>query len=509
MPRDLFADPPKKQPRDLFADVAAPEGQASRDLRSTLSRYTQHPAQGQYEQMPAWQKPLQAADDIARLMAGGASMGFADKLAAGGDPQALEDERAKTAAAADRAGWAGTTAEVTGAVATPLAAARKGMTLVGEGARAIPGVKGLLARTGLMGLEGAGYGTVNAAGHDQDLLRGAVTGGILGSAGNAAGEGIASLFKGVGQMLAKPPPRQTVADLKSAGNAAYKASEDAGVIIKPQGMQSLRDNIVKDFTEHGFLPANEPGAAAVLSELEKQVGGNVTLKGLDSVRKMAGNAHIPGNNSNNKLIGQMVSRIDELIASKDPALMAGVDTAAGSKAIAEARDQWHRARKLETVEKLVKRGELVAGSTGSGGNVENATRQQVRKILTDESKGRGFTAEEKALAEKAVLGSNGQNMLRLAGKLAPTGNGLNLMLHLLGASQSGGATIPLAIGGIGAKKLAEALTGRNVEKFADLVARGGKEPVIPEHALERLSRTQKDALAGALMGGSIAAMGPQ
>ncbi len=515
MPRFQGTHVSKPRFGGLPVDVAPvePESQVSQDTRAQLSEFTQHPSRGAFDALPTWQKPLQAADDIVRLIAQGGSMGFADKVAAGGDPQRLEAERAMTEAARDRAGWAGTTAELGGAMATPVGMAQRGMTLVGKGAQALPGLKGLLARTLLMGGEGAGYGAASAAGNDQDIGQGAASGAILGGAGNVFGEGVGHIMSGVGQMLAKAPPAATKDELFAAGNAAYKAADDAGIIIKPEGMQALHSNIVKDFTDFGFDPALQPRAAAVLARVEKDAGNNVTLKGLDTIRKVASNAYDPMNKGNNALIGKVIGHIDDLIKSEDPSLMAGIDTKAGAAAIKEARKQWHTASKLDTVEKLIEKGNQQADRNITDTRVKSV-KSQLGKINDPFSNwGRGFTDEEKAAAAKAARYTTLQRLLHGASVLNPGGGGkLSAAMQLAFAMAHGFNPALLAgqaagaVAGHGFQKAGEALAGKSVRELTDLVSRGGRPaPKMPEHALERLSKPTRDLLVRALLGGGLAA----
>lgn len=90
-----------------------------------------------------------------------------------------------------RGGSATTVAEIGGAIATPVMAASAGASLP-RIAAAVPGVTGTVARSGLAAVEGAGYGALNASGHDQDIGEGALMGAIFGGAGNAAGEAVAT-----------------------------------------------------------------------------------------------------------------------------------------------------------------------------------------------------------------------------------------------------------------------------------------------------------------------------
>lgn len=516
LPDGTIAEFPDGTSQDVMRDAlrrrfgGQPESDVSRETRAKLSEYTQNPAVGQYENMSMVGQIGQAADDIMRLTAGGASYGFADKVAAGGDPEQLKIERARTQAARDRAGSAGMAAELLGSVMTPVGLAGKGATLAGRfGTGSMEGIKGLLARTGLMGVEGAGYGAASALGNDQDIGTGAAMGLLAGMGGNVLGEGISKGVSKVAGAFNKKPPRITVDELKAAGNKAYTAAENAGIIVTPQGMQTLNKRIVDDFTDFAFLPANEPGAAVVLAEIQKQANRPVTLKGLDTLRKMAGNAYIPGNKSNNALISKVVSRIDELIGSGDPNLLAGANTQAGAAALKEARSNWSKARKLETVEGFAKKGEAI-GNSQINQDVEGATRRQIRQLLTNEAKARGFTPAELDAAKKAASMTPGMRALRAGQGMLPTGK-LGGMIHgTAGLFNAASGNLPgLALqgagmlGGLAARKGEEALSRKAVEKFTDLVARGGVPAPTTKNAVQRLAESKEDALIRFLMSSGI------
>ena len=480
---------------------------------SELSAITQNPARAQYDALPEWQKPLVAASDTVQLAANGATFGFGDKIAAGmrapftdkSYEEELAAQRGLTQGARNRAGSAGVAAEVAGGVAAPLALANKGLTLAGRGGTAaMTGAKGLAARTGLMGLEGAGYGTLSAAGNDQDLATGAGMGALGGVGGNLIGEGASALVGKVAGAFNPKAPQLSVDDLKSMSNAAYKNADAAGVVFNKTGIDRLTRNVVDDLTTHGFDPANEPGAMAVLKRLQAMRGGNVTFKGLDTLRKVASNGFVPGNQSNNKVLTQIIGRIDELVNTADPATVMMGNPKAGAAAIQEARSLWGRARKLETVEGLMDRAALNAGSSGSGGNVENATRQQLKRILTSETTGRGFSAAEKEATRKAVMGTKTQNALRLAGKISPQGNGLMAALGLGGAVAAPQVAIPAMVMGYGAKKTAEHLSRKSVAELVNLISRGGVPAPIVQNTIQLLAKSKREALTRALMAFGVA-----
>lgn len=517
-------DMPAEQIKGLIATKfpdAVPRSPAYQDAASQMSAITRGMDKGvegnpvadaqraQYDAAPEWKKALVATGDVMQTFANGATMGYGPKAAAyarsltsgksyGQEHAAILNQ---LQAARNRAGGAATTAEIAGAVATPVKLAGKGVTLAGRfGTAGMTGMKGLAARTALMGAEGSGYGALTAAGNDQDVGTGALIGLAGGAGGNLLGEGIsAGVSKIAGKFNAKVP-QMGVEDLKAASNAAYRQAEQSGVAFNKVGVDRLTRNIVDDLTAHGFDPANEPGAMAVLRRLQSMKGGNVTFKGLDTLRKVASNGYIPGNQSNNKVLTQIIGRIDELVDAADPAtILMGKNPQAAAGAIKEARSMWGRAKKLETVQELLERAELNAGSSGSGGNVENASRQQIKRMLTNPNLKRGLSNAEQASARKAVLGSKTQNALRLAGKLSPQGNGLMMVLGAGGAVTAPQFAVPAMIMGYGAKKTAEHLSRKSVAELVNLISTGGVPAPVMKNAIQLLSEAKREGLSRALM----------
>lgn len=485
-------------PWEKFQKQPPTEGPWTKFAKSAPEVEPQQDAQAEFDAMPTWQKPLQAADDLVRRFANTASFGYADKLASYLSGTTLEEERAKSEAAGERAGSAGLAADLGGAVATPVGIAGQGLTMAGRlGTAGMKGLKGVGARAAAVVPEAAAYGALTAAGNDQDIGTGAGLGAVGGGLGSVAGEAVSAGIGKVAGAFSKKPVIPEVEQLKEAATQAYQRADDAGVMFSPMGVQKLQNNIVTDFTDRGFLPANEPGAAAVLGELQKLEGQNVTLKGLDTVRKMAGNAYIPGNKSNNALVQKIIGRIDELAQSPAADDVIAGDSQAGATAIKEARDLWSRVSKVDQVEEAIGKADLRAASTGSGGNVDNATRQNLRRVL---EKGRGFKPDEKDALETAVRGTPTQNALRLAGKLSPSGNGLMAALGVGGAMVNPMVGVA-SLGGMGAKAVADRMTGRNVDQLVKVLLAGGDASATKAapNAVQRLTQSKREALARALM----------
>jgi hypothetical protein len=449
-----------------------------------------------------------AADDIARLVANTVTLGGADRFAGYMSGSGQQSEEAKTKEAADRAGWAGTVAEIGGAFVPAIGAANLGaaaVRTVAPSVAALRGGLGLAARTAGMGTIGAGMGATEAAIKNEDIARGTVYGLLSGAGGNLAGEGIAKGIGSIGRALKTKPVVPSADDIAARASAAYRAADDAGVVYTPQAMQSLQSRIQGDLTSRGYLPGNQPGVANALNAIQDQASGNVTLKGLDTLRQAASGGFIPGNKKNNAMIRDIAEGIDNLVASPRSGDVLMGDAKAGADAIKTARELYAMQAKNAKVEELLERAGIRASKSGTGGNVENTTRQEIAKILMDPKFRRGFKPDELDAAREAVSGTPAQNALRLVGRLDPTSGGLMAALQLGAAGATGGTSLASAAAGAGARAASEAMSNARVNDLQRIIRAGGTRQAAfgAPNALERLSETQRKAIAALIMGGGI------
>lgn len=500
---NLQAGPPEQQ---------EPESQESIDLRAELSAMTQNPNKAIYDQRPGWQKPIIAAGDIANIMGDAATFGFGDKAAAAGRSmftdksydEELANLRASTNASRARAGSAGVAADVAGSLAAPMAAAGRGVTLAGRlGTGAMTGGRGVAARAALLGAEGAGYGALNASGHDQSASEGAAYGAAGGALGSAVGDAASSIISKVRNPFKTKTATPDLSQLKQSAKAAYDAADNAGVIIKPTGLQQLATDVKTDLANFGYHPELQPRISVVLKEMDRLGQGNTTLKGVDVLRRIADSARKSMDPSEKALGNKIIEKIDDFVGNLRPADVIAGDPMKGSNALKQARSLWGRVAKNERLINAVESAELRAASTGSGGNVENATRQNVRKLL---EKGRGYTGDEKAAMEEIIKGTPGQNILRLAGKLSPSGNGLMAALGVGGAMANpmiGAASL----GGMGAKFLADQGVARGVQALDELIRSGGNAAALKaaKGTFAQLTQAQRSVIARLFMGSGLAA----
>lgn len=350
-------------------------------------------------------------------------------------------------------------AELAGAIPTGMGA---GGQLAGRGASL---VTKMLSGAAVGGAQGAAYGA-GAASDDErgaGALFGGATGAALGGAIPAAAEGFKSLFGRVGAVMPE------IDDLYKARDAAYAAVDNSGFRYTPQQYDDLVNDIYRRVGA-GDIDPNPDGAhkAAInmLTRLNNR-SAPMTLGQLDDLRKVIRRDVIDSGSKADAHFGDiMLDAIDDFI-----------DKTGGSDVIGAARSAHRTLRKSELLADAVERATLNAAATGSGGNIDNALRQQIRNILTNPSKARSFTAAEKEAMRKIVEGGKMQGFLRLVGKLSPSGNGLMAALGIGATAANPALAIPIGAG-IAAKSLSDGATRGGVRALERAV-RTGANPLAP------------------------------
>lgn len=317
---------------------------------------------------------------------------------------------------------------------------------------------------------------------------------VAGTAG--VGQGVANklsrrLSSGVApsKAAARNLPKADVEALRTAKEAAYKAVEQAGVRYKPQAVDQLVGDIAQEAAGNNLNLLRHPRAASMLSDLEELRGKPITLTQLDQVRQVIRRDVANAADNAEAFFGRkMIKSLDQFIDNAGPQHIDAGDPKLAANLVRQARSANSRFRKVEAVIDAQDAARLRAGSTGSGGNVNNATRQELRKVLDNAA---GLTNEERDAFERVIIGTKGQNALRQLGKLSPSGNGLMQMFHT--SMASGGATLGAMTGGPGgavvggalasapaavgiiSKIAADRMTAKRVDDLLRILASGGNQ----------------------------------
>lgn len=389
--------------------------------------------------------------------------------------------------ARENAGWGGTAAEVGGALTSGMGKAAV-KPVIGLGETVLKAARD----AGIMGaVEGAARSSEDPVSAGFGALTGgaagAATGGIL-SAGTTA---LANRFTRPSGWLERrrgPSPES----LKGEAKASFKALDDAGIyydIGQSKGLaQRITDTL--DAPDAAFDAQLHPKSAAVLARIQKEgEKGPLSLTKLQTLRQLARDAASAPDPSERRIGNMIIGQIDEFVEGTDPTL-GSIPSQEIARLWKDARAKWRSARTSEDINYKIEKGKARAASTASGGNVENAVRQNARSILERAEKPTGpkiYTDAEIEQLRKVVEGGGAMhNAMRGFGNtfggsgpmgLAP-GGGSMAVLSQLGVDPLVSATVGAGLTGAG--KLARAgsrgLTVANADELIRLVASGGMPP---------------------------------
>lgn len=284
----------------------------------------------------------------------------------------------------------------------------------------------------------------------------------------------------------------TIDQLKDTSRAVYQEIDDFGVTIKNDSFSRLTSKLVKSAKREGLDPTLTPKTEAALGRFEAEVGNDINLTQVDTLRKVAQNAAKSIEPADARLGSMMIETIDQFLDDLNPSELRrafGTPKDIGSRYKA-ARELWGRARRSELIQDAFQKADLQASG------FENGIRTQFRSILNNKKKRRFFKANEIEAMNKVVKGDKAENLAKLVGRLGfSEGGATNIIGGLSGVAVGGaiaggpGALIVPVIGQL-SRKLAQRMTSKNAE-FADEVIRSGKDGrKIVEAYLENTPKNQ-------------------
>lgn len=374
-------------------------------------------------------------------------------------------------------------------------------TVTGIGGQiAATGPLGPLATTAVNTGLGATEGYLDSGGNAKAAAMGAGYGligtGLGYGAGNLVGKALGS--RAVAKFADNVAP--SIDDIEGVASKAYKAADEAGVTYSKGQFNKFLDEIDnKLFNGNlGYSKGNVPETVKALKDLRAEAvsGNDLTMTKLDNLRQVVSGYYNP-----KTIAGKDASALTDLKKALDNfmekgAQVSGGDQEAAFQALKEARAAWSSKSTSEAIQGALQRATENAATSGSGGNIENAIRQQVKALLR--SKSTNLTdAERKALEDAAY----GNRPLRFAGKFSPTNPLYAAMATILGSSSMGPIGYAIPAVSAAAKHVADANTVRKVQ-IAAALARGRTDPTFAAKvALARQNAVARPSLVGALAGG--------
>lgn len=464
---------------------------------------------------------LQSADDRVRGLANGMTFGFADKAAAGMN-NALGNDANYTTALSKQRGYddAARTRDPAGYMAAEVAGSMlptSRLAAAGVTATKLPALVSMIAGTGkkanivaksagLLGspIDGAVLGGVSAAGNDQNIGQGALTGGLLGTGmkiGEAAIGGLMSNSANAAMRNNAPTFEQNSA----AKNAAYKKLQDAGIKFDADGYGQTLQNISKDLGN--FRAAKAPLTADTLDNLKSFNGQSPNFVDMEGMLQDAkGILREPNaSNTDKKAAGIVLDHLNEFF--NNGALISNGSVAAGDvpALAATARDLARRDILSKQLAKMGDKSEWYVSGPESG------MRNQVAAF--GKRAGKGLTDAEFAAAQAVVKREGLGNVINQAGtRLAMHGGtgAAGIIGTMLGGPLGGIAAAGTGLlGNLAARSISNSATNRAVAKLGQTILAGPASQRAAAATIESNKKIAQQLFRMGLLGGTPALLGYQ
>ncbi len=278
----------------------------------------------------------------------------------------------------------------------------------------------------------------------------------------------------------------TTEQLKGMSQGLYDEAKTAGVEYTAPGYTRLVAGLEHKLAGEGIRKDLHPDTFHAITEMIKTGksngavpgGKNISLNELDQLRQVASKARRrfgeSSNDADKRLSRIVTDRIDDFINKPVTGDIAAGDPAKASESIKHARALWQRMRKAETLDKINERALNKVGANYSNAGMQTALRQEF-KNLANSPKFSRFSKEEQAVIRRIVRGASTENMLRWAGKFAPTSPVSAMVSMFVGAP--GGPVGQVALMGAGtvARNISARMGASKVNELNALVRRGYTE----------------------------------
>jgi hypothetical protein len=278
----------------------------------------------------------------------------------------------------------------------------------------------------------------------------------------------------------------TTEQLKDMSQGLYKEAKEAGVEFTAPGYNRLVAGLEHKMASEGVRKDLHPDTFHAITEMIKTGksngavpgGRNISLNELDQLRQVASKARRrygeSSNDADKRLSKIVTDRIDDFINKPVAGDIASGDPAKAAGAIKNARALWQRMRKAETLDKIHERALNKVGANYCNAGMQTALRQEF-KSLANSPKFSRFSKEEQAVIRRIVRGASAENMLRWAGKFAPTSPIAAMVSMFVGAP--GGVVGQAALMGAGtiARNASARMGANKVNELNALVRRGYTE----------------------------------
>lgn len=272
-------------------------------------------------------------------------------------------------------------------------------------------------------------------------------------------------------------------DIFSTAKPYYRAFEqEASQLQAPGDMAATLGGRIRGALEQAnFIEELAPPVFKATAILEK--GEPITLETLQKVKRVIGRSF----NSPDKNVRDAASvasaEIGRIMAEFSPSAARNLKTADEIHSTAIALQDLQRKQSIADLRK---------GRAGYGGNAVNSMRQVLSPIVQKAIEGRKtpFKPDEITAMREIVEGTPATNTLRQVGAVSPSKGGVQILgAGYAGVNYGSGAGLAIPAIGMASNKLAAVMTGKQIERLKDLVAK--RSPAYAEAVAKATGRFEK------------------
>lgn len=265
----------------------------------------------------------------------------------------------------------------------------------------------------------AGAGAVGAAGTGKAITAGApVVDKAVVTAYNKAAKAAGSPSR----MEQSYPDLLTMDQVKQRASASYKAMDEAGVVLKPNSLTRMFDNVQQSLDDARMIPGTDQ-AKAVQATLD-QAKTLITTQGtsftaLDKMRQMLNDLRMSKDADIRRLGATAIREVDDYITTLKPndilSGQGGLDKAV--KSVVEARKDWRNLSRATVLEDALNTAE--ARALDPKASESELIRRGFINIAADKKKMSMFTEKEQNVIKSVAKGGSLDPLLTFASQFSP------------------------------------------------------------------------------------------
>lgn len=278
-------------------------------------------------------------------------------------------------------------------------------------------------------------------------------------------------------------------DLGKAKVATYKASEQAGVVIRPDSFQKFATDLGADITRRNpMIAESHPKTfeALKLIQAEADTGVAMSLERAELIRQNVRDSIYEAAPKDARVVKQVRDAVDGYFDNLTPGDTLAGDPQTAVRLLKDARSLAQREFKAREIQRHIDLAEAAAVGTNSTSGLQQALKREFtnleKTLINDPGLASTYTAAERAAIRRVMNGGKLEGALRHLGKLAPqhvltggigagVGATLGTAMFGPGLGTAIGAAAPVFAGGL-ARAGGAAITTKNASQAEQLMRAG-------------------------------------